>query len=71
MTLTGTLAAGESIVIDCDAYTITLEPDGTDLLQAGWLGASETFFELRPPSSYTLGCPQAALAVTFYRAWET
>jgi hypothetical protein len=66
----GAVASDRSISIDCDAYTVSLEPDGTNLLQAGWLGASDTFFELRAPFTYTLECAEADLTVTTYRSWE-
>lgn len=71
MTLTGSIAAGKWVEIDCDAYSITLRPDGTNLLQAGWLGVAETFFELRQPFTYTLECSGANLTVEHFRSYET
>lgn len=69
MTLTGTLGASTWLAIDCDAYTIT-KSDGTNLLQAGWLGVGEAFFELRQPYTYTLACDTADLSVSHYRSYE-
>jgi hypothetical protein len=69
MTLTfGSLTAGEWIEIDCDAYTITSFPGAGDFLST--LGVGETFFELRPPSTFTLECAAAALQVEHFRSYE-
>lgn len=69
MTLTGVIGAGQWLTIDCDAYTIT-RSDGLNALQAGWLGTGETFFELRPPFTYTLESATAVLSVSHFRSWE-
>lgn len=68
MTLTGTIASGHSLTIDCDAKTIV---DGTtDVLS--YLGATEDFFDFRKVptiTSYSIGCVQSALTVVYYRSW--
>ncbi|HEY9466791.1 MAG TPA: hypothetical protein VIR54_27030 [Vicinamibacterales bacterium] len=74
MTLTGAPSSTQWIEINCDAaasggYMITRQPDGEDVIQDDWLGASETFFSLREPYQYTLECAQAALFVSHVRTW--
>lgn len=75
MTLTspsGNLGASNWAVIDCDRFTIT-KSDGTDLFQAGWLGATESWFLLTPTPSpttnYSIECAQTALNVAYIRSY--
>lgn len=70
MTLTGALASGDSLVVDCDAYTITKHPSGGGSVNAlSWVGNAETFLAPDPADSPKIQFSVGTGSVSVTRAW--
>lgn len=69
-----TVATGDTVVIDNDAYTVTYTPSGGSATSAlGWLGTNDTFLAFDPADSptvtFAVGSGTATGSMQAWRTW--